>query len=194
MSFFKNLLSDRRTSADLSDAILQAEADVRAATEQLESLRPERRALLLEGTDAEIRAAEQRIADASLTIDRGRAAIEELTRLRDLAAESERMDALQARKSEGELAAQRYVELSEIYANTLAPQMMKLLAEAADAHRTWHSAAREVGGEIGRIEPPSEILRMRGTSVHFQYFHMLVRLPAPNGFDQAYWWDGKVKQ
>ncbi|TMV03144.1 hypothetical protein [Brucella haematophila] len=122
---------DAQTSETLKAAL--AKIDLAKLQSDLDAARGERARLLLEGTDADIQTAEQKIDAARIALDRGRAASEEITARIGKAEQNEAEDAFQAERAAVEKKADDAAKnLAKVYpeASKVIIQALELLMQA----------------------------------------------------------------
>lgn len=122
---------DAQTSETLK-AVL-AKIDLAKLQSDLDAARSERARLLLEGTDADIQTAEQKIDAARIALDRGRAASEEITARIGKAEQIEAEEAFQAERTAVEKKADDAAKnLAKVYpeASKVIIQALELLMQA----------------------------------------------------------------
>lgn len=182
MSIFTRLKKDRRTAADFQAAIDEATAAVAEARGRLDHLVPERKSLLLEGTDGEIASVEAQIAAARLAIDRGEAAIEELRRLQDQVRAGEREAMLDRLETEFRAEASGLEEDSLEYTEH-ARKLVPVVDRAKRRRRRMRAIAAQLR-DAGRAPPEG---------VHVVQFEDRLQLPAVDAVNKAYWWSGAAR-
>lgn len=117
---------DPQTSATLKTVL--AKIDLAKLQADLEAARSERARLLLEGTDADIQTAEQKIDAARIALDRGRAATEEITARIAKAEQIEAEEAFQAERAAVEKKADDAAKnLAKVY-----PEASKVIIQALE--------------------------------------------------------------
>jgi hypothetical protein len=202
------------TAAELRDALAQAEAEADATEAAAAELARARAGQLLVGTDAEVDAADRRLALAQRAADRTAAAVEALRQKLAAAEQREQQESLDRLYGGGEAALQRGLALYGQYADAaaslarLVEQLPAVATEIEHANRLLRERgdARRVAGldETARPEvsaipqlrvPLWEQLRLpAGDAPHDSVWPtrrevrippMPVRLPAADALDEA---------
>ncbi|MBQ0708942.1 hypothetical protein [Ochrobactrum sp. AP1BH01-1] len=122
---------DAQTSETLKAVLVKI--DLAKLQSDLDAARSERARLLLEGTDADIQTAEQKIDAARIALDRGRAASEEITARIGKAEQIEAEEAFQAERTAVEKKADDAAKnLAKVYpeASKVIIQALELLMQA----------------------------------------------------------------
>ena len=191
MSIFKKLRQGRKTAVDFAEAINEASTKVAEARHRLEQLVPQRKALLLEGSDDEVAAVEAQIGVERLAIDRGEAAIEELRRLQEQARANEQEAELDRVEEAARANARSYREAALRY-EELARQMVLVLDQAKKARRAHHGDNRQLN-QAGRAPVKLDLEEFAGGKPFFSYFEEHVELPTINAHHNAFWGSGQMR-
>jgi chromosome segregation ATPase len=190
MKFLKGVKKAPVTAAELFEAIQEVKVRINAARQLLEEQQGERKALLLDGTDIEVREWESRLAETRLEIDRGQATLEELEKRHKEAGANEEEARLDRLEEEAREKAQAYREIALEY-EEMASQLVPIL-ERAKAARANHLTINQQLVKAGRQSVPLDISQFQNGMKFFSHFEENVFLPVTNAMARPFWSSGQA--